>query len=558
MEQLEPRMLLSAGVAGIVLPVDGGDFNTPDTLPELSVLATAPPDPGQAAVRELVIVDPHTPDYQVLIDSLQDLPGRSIEVVVLDAGSDGIEQVNRALSGYQSLSAVHIISHGSDGRIQLGNTWLDNVSLQAHKNTIAAWGDAMAGGGDLLFYGCDLASGSEGQQLLQALQTLTGADIAASDDLTGSAALGGDWNLEFNAGRVETAIITDGKSADGWVATLSSAPTVISNTGSTVLEGGTDSISTSELQYTSSHGSSDIVYSLTTAPAFGQLELTTDPGVAVSSFSQLDIDNNRLVYVHDGSSSSTTDSMVFDVRRLSGGGVNFNEVFTFTVTPVNDAPVINNQSFAVNENSGNGTSVGVVSATDEDPGDVLTYSITAGNTGNAFAIDSATGEITVSDATQLDFETNPAYSLTVQVQDNGTGTLTDTATVTVNLTDLNEAPAINNQSFAVNENTANGTVVGMVSASDPDTADTLTYSITAGNTGNAFAIDSATGEITVSDATQLDFETNPAYSLTVQVQDNGTGTLTDTATVTVNLADLNEAPVISNQSFGVAENSANG
>ncbi|HHJ18098.1 MAG TPA: hypothetical protein ENJ80_15560, partial [Gammaproteobacteria bacterium] len=212
----------------------------------------------------------------------------------------------------------------------------------------------------------------------------------------------------------------------------------------------------------------------------------------------------------------------------------------------------------VTENSANGTSVGTVLAGDPDTADSLVYSITAGNTGNAFAINAATGEITVNDVTQLNFETSPVFNLTVQVQDNGTGTLTDTATVTVNLTDLNEVPVINNQSFAVAENSANGTVVGMVSASDPDAADALSYSITAGNTGNAFAIDSATGEITVSDVTQLNFETSPVFNLAVQVQDNGTGTLTDTATVTVNLTDLNEAPVINNQGFTVAENSANG
>ncbi|MFQ5643824.1 MAG: DUF4347 domain-containing protein, partial [Thiogranum sp.] len=472
MEQLEPRLLLSAGVAGIVMSADAVDFADPGTDPDLSVAPDAvPPVPDmQVTARELVIVDPHTPDYRILVDSLKDMPGRAVEVVVLEAGQDGIAQVSRALSGQQALSAVHIISHGSDGRIQLGNTWLDNEMLQTHKTAIAVWGDALASDGDLLFYGCNLAAGGEGQQLLQALQVLTGADIAASDDLTGNAALGGDWDLEFRVGRIETAIVTDGKLGDQWTATLSmmGGPTVVNNTGSTVLEGGTDVITTSELQYSSSHGGGDIIYTLTTGASYGQLELTTNPGVAINSFSQSDIDANRLLYVHNGSSSSTTDSIVFDVRRQWEGGINYNEVFNFTITPVNDAPTINAQSFAVDENSANGSTVGTVSASDEDPGDTLSYSITAGNTGNAFAIDASTGEITVNDATQLDFETTPSFGLTVQVQDNGTGTLTDTATVTINLNDLNEAPVVNNQGFAVNENSANGTSVGTVLANDQD------------------------------------------------------------------------------------------
>ena len=69
--------------------------------------------------------------------------------------------------------------------------------------------------------------------------------------------------------------------------------------------------------------------------------------------------------------------------------------------------------------------------------------------------------------------------------------------MTINLNNLNEAPVVNDQSFSVNENAANGTVVGTVVASDPDAGDTLGYAITAGNTGGAFAINASTGEITV-------------------------------------------------------------
>ena len=52
--------------------------------------------------------------------------------------------------------------------------------------------------------------------------------------------------------------------------------------------------------------------------------------------------------------------------------------------------------------------------------------------------------------------------------------------------------------------------VGSVSASDPDAGDTLSYAITGGDPTGAFAIDSATGEITVADSSQLDFETTPS------------------------------------------------
>jgi hypothetical protein len=101
---------------------------------------------------------------------------------------------------------------------------------------------------------------------------------------------------------------------------------------------------------------------------------------------------------------------------------------------------------------------------------------------------------------------------------------------------------IHNQSLGVDENAANGTVVGTVVASDVDAGDHLTYSIIAGNTGGAFAINSPTGQITVANLAVLDYETNPAFRVTVRVTD--TGGLAAEAAVTVNLSAVNEAPIV--------------
>ena len=95
--------------------------------------------------------------------------------------------------------------------------------------------------------------------------------------------------------------------------------------------------------------------------------------------------------------------------------------------------------FDVAEDAEVDVEVGTVSATDEDTDDTLTYSIESGNTGNVFAIDDETGAITVAGA--LDHETTPSYTLTVKVSD-GHPTMegTDTATVTVTVTDVAENP----------------------------------------------------------------------------------------------------------------------
>ncbi len=224
-----------------------------------------------------------------------------------------------------------------------------------------------------------------------------------------------------------------------------------------------------------------------------------------------------------------------DVSDTSSSG-------TIQVVATNDDPTIDNQTLGnLAENSANSTSVGTVSADDVDAGDSLTYSITAGNGAGAFAINAGTGEITVADSSVLDFETTPAFALTVQVED--TSAATDSATVTINLTDVNEAPVVDNQTLSsLPENSANSTSVGTVSADDVDAGDSLTYSITAGNGAGAFAINAGTGEITVADSSPLDFETTPTFSLTVQVED--TGALTDSATVTINLTNVDEPPTV--------------
>ena len=203
-------------------------------------------------------------------------------------------------------------------------------------------------------------------------------------------------------------------------------------------------------------------------------------------------------------------------------------------TEANQAPVANNATFAVAENSASGTAVGTVNATDPNAGDTLTYAITAGNTGGAFAINSGTGAITT--AAALDHEATASYALTVTVTDDGNPALSDTATITVNVTNVNEAPSASDTSGSVAEDVPIGTSVATVTATDPDAGDSLTYAITAGNTGGAFAIDSS-GNITT--ATALDYETTASYTLTVTVTDSGS--LTDTATVNVTVTDVAEA-----------------
>ena len=215
------------------------------------------------------------------------------------------------------------------------------------------------------------------------------------------------------------------------------------------------------------------------------------------------------------------------VSVSDGGLLSDSAAVSIGLTNINEAPTVGDQGFSVDENATVGTMVGIVAASDPDAGDALSYAITTGNEAGAFGID-ANGMITVESA--LDFATVSSYELTVSVTDSGL--LSDTAAVSIGLTGVNESPTVGDQGFSVAENAAADTVVGTVTANDPDAGDVLSYAITAGNEGNdTFAIDAGSGVITVQGG--LDFEALPSYALSVQVTDGGL--LSDSAVVALNV-----------------------
>ncbi len=252
-------------------------------------------------------------------------------------------------------------------------------------------------------------------------------------------------------------------------------------------------------------------------------------------------------------------ALVVKVMDNGTGTLSSQATVTVALANVNEPPVVNNQSFSITQLSPNGTLVGTVVAIDPDAGQTKTFSITAGNTSTAFAINASSGAITIANSSIVNFATNPLFSLTVKVTDNGTGSLFDDAIISINvLQGTNLPPVIVNQTFTLNENTANGATVGTVVATDPNAGQALTYSILSGNTNNAFTIVATTGIIKVATSTALNFEVTPSFALVVKVMDNGTGTLSSQATVTVALTNVNEPPVVNNQSFSIIQLSPNG
>jgi hypothetical protein len=167
-----------------------------------------------------------------------------------------------------------------------------------------------------------------------------------------------------------------------------------------------------------------------------------------------------------------------------------------------------------------------------------------------YSVDESTGEISI--LSPVDYETTPSDTVKVTVKD--TGDVSITGYIPISVIDVNEKPAIGDTVLTFSENSPIPAIIGTVKATDPDVSAAFSdnvFSIADG--GDMFAIDPATGRITASAI--LDYEKDPhEYVLKVAVTDRNDRNLADTATVTVRIADVDEAPAVAKGAFGIPEN----
>ncbi len=126
------------------------------------------------------------------------------------------------------------------------------------------------------------------------------------------------------------------------------------------------------------------------------------------------------------------------VTATDAVGASVSDTFMLTTNNVNDVPMVANQSFIVNPGASNGDTVGTIQATDDDVDSVLSYTVTGGDQAGIFAVNSATGVITVANSSLLvDGQT---VVLSVQVSD---GIASANASMTINIVS-NQSPIANN------------------------------------------------------------------------------------------------------------------
>jgi VCBS repeat-containing protein len=187
-EQLEPRILMSA------TPLPDND----DSAAVSVDLEEAQITEAEQVVHEILFVDSNVENYEALLVDLQ----RNVEIVIIDNDENGVQKITETLDGRADISAIHILSHGSAGEVSLGNMNLTSKNLVTFQSQLQAWGESLTEDADILIYGCNVGQNSG---FVQDFAEYTGADVAASDDLTGDAVLGGDAILEVEHGAIEAA-----------------------------------------------------------------------------------------------------------------------------------------------------------------------------------------------------------------------------------------------------------------------------------------------------------------------------------------------------------------
>lgn len=159
--------------------------------------------------NEIIFIDSSLKEYEKLAENIiqeQELSS-SVAIVFLESDYKFLE-MRGYLSNYKQLNAIHILSHGEDGKLFLGEEELSAENIIPNRSAIFPIKDALVEGGDILLYGCEVAKTSKGEKLIEILSQMTGADVAASSNKTGASNKQGDWKLEKTVGEITTPILT--------------------------------------------------------------------------------------------------------------------------------------------------------------------------------------------------------------------------------------------------------------------------------------------------------------------------------------------------------------
>lgn len=214
------------------------------------------------------------------------------------------------------------------------------------------------------------------------------------------------------------------------------------------------------------------------------------------------------------------------------------QTVTISVSDANDPPRLTSDTLEFSEAALAGQVIGQILAVDDDAGQTLTYAFVSG-ADDLFSVDATTGEITLVDAEVVDYEALEHYEIVVDVTDSAATPAGIRETLTLLVTDANDAPVISSQGLTAAENAATGSSVGTILVEDQDANDTHTFTIQS-QSADWFRIDTASGELFVADGANVDFETSAEVQLALSVADAAGAT--NSKTIAITIENRNDAP----------------
>lgn len=471
------------------------------------------------------------------------------EVHVIDSQGDALAQMAAVLQGRQGVEAIHLMSHGSAGSLNLGRNTLSSANLGNYSSEWASVRAALSDDADFLIYGCDVAAGDAGQAFVAQLAELTGADIAASEDITGAAVLGGDWDLETHVGQVDRPIlaITEYQALLPTIAPSANKQTI---TGSTIsVSGGpTDGNFTLFLSAMSGYSASN--YNLLIGVS--KSNIGAPSLIAIKDNQSLDSTNVTL-----GSISTsywiegiwdTPDTYEYTIRYDTDGifttGNESLSIVTVVVENPNTAPDATGSNLGIKtENATVSVNLSALTSDGETASTALTYSITSGVSGGNLS--GYTYTFTTPQNAALKGDVTDSFTYAVS-----DGELSDSATVGYTVRYADDPTVWNSPPSGATWNTSGSKSYAWNSgASDPD--DTVSYSFLSVNGGTPSWMSTDT---TISGNPGASFA-NTTY--TINVRATGSTNADRSFTITLGTAEqLNDAPTTSGYSKTINEDAA--
>ena len=590
---LEPRHLFDGAVPVTMEHHDDNTGHPPTDSPEISQRAAATADvPGHAGERSaptgLVIVDPSVRGWQELVAGL---PAGS-EVLVLDPARSGLEQIAEALGTRDNITSLHLVSHGASKQLVIGSQLLDASNLDDFRSELSAIGSHLSADADILIYGCDVAS--QGTTFIDRLAALTGADVAASTNLTGSAGSGGDTTLEAATGAIEASTLAlhglNGLLAAPTIADsvsqrrIGSEDSNIAITGITIADADADN---QTVTLSSATGT------LTLASTTGLTGLTGNGTGAVSfsgSLSDINAAINGMNFRGLPEASGAADFSI----ATNDGTTTVSRTVNLAIAPINDIPALaggtplsvaegGSASFSAATNLGpvgfTQTNLGLSDVDNTQNQVIIKIADLPGQGvlklgGNELSVGST---LAVSQIAQLSYTHNgnqvlsPTTDTFFVTVDDGAGGLLVNQAVNVQITPVNQAPSVagtvtvfeGEQDVSLTANTNLVTPIptprGAISGSDPD--DTVfTYSITSLPShgtlkydGTVISAASVGSPFVVADLSKLTYShdgsepTGTPDTFDMRITDSGGGTgvpLSHTSTIEIGIIGNNNDPVL--------------